>query len=162
LPDETAFSRGEAVAYRAYRDAAGRVVTLVVAYGSAGGDSVRLHRPESCYVAQGYEIDDRSVARVVRGDVAVPTVRLTARSPSRKEAVSYWIRNGADFVTEAAQAQFLAFHKGQERDSALVRLSSTGDDPELFRIHEAFFAVFTEGLSQPARRLLLGAEETSV
>ncbi|MEL7486131.1 MAG: exosortase C-terminal domain/associated protein EpsI, partial [Pseudomonadota bacterium] len=62
LPPETNLSRGEAVAYRAYRDDLGRVVTLVAAYGPPLGDSVRLHRPEKCYAAQGFLVKERAVA----------------------------------------------------------------------------------------------------
>ena len=68
LPAETELGPGEAVAYRAYRDRARRIVTLVVAYGPPLGDSVRLHRPENCYVAQGYAIRSRREQTIDAGD----------------------------------------------------------------------------------------------
>ncbi|HNR78038.1 MAG TPA: EpsI family protein, partial [Parvularculaceae bacterium] len=80
LPAETELKEGEAVAYRAYRDELDRTVTLVVAYGPPLGDSVRLHRPEKCYVAQGFEILDQSRAALSAGARIVTIVNLDAQS----------------------------------------------------------------------------------
>ena len=80
LPQESALGPGEAVAYRAYEDATGRVVTLVAAYGPPLGDSVRLHRPESCYVAQGFVIRDRSVNALRFGEDVAAVIRLNTEN----------------------------------------------------------------------------------
>ncbi|NWG70781.1 MAG: EpsI family protein [Parvularculaceae bacterium] len=159
LPKELDLTPGEAVAYRAYRDSAGRLVTLVVAYGPPLGDSVRLHRPESCYVAQGYEILERTIEALSLGGTRAEIVRLAASSPTRDETVSYWMRSGSDFVTHPAAAQFQAFRGLSHPDGALVRASSPGQDGALFDIQARFLAEFAAALGPEARRVLLGSRE---
>ncbi|MEQ1929099.1 MAG: exosortase C-terminal domain/associated protein EpsI [Parvularculaceae bacterium] len=156
LPRELDLKPGEAIAYRAYKDAAGRVVTLVAAYGPPLGDSVRLHRPESCYVAQGFEIRSRSVVPVILRGADARIVRLVASSPTRDEAVSYWLRSGPEFVASPAAAQFQAFNGRLHLDGALVRASSSGRDDVLFDLHQSFLADFAAALNPEARKVLLG------
>lgn len=161
LPRELRLGAGEAVAYRAYRDNLGRVVTLVAAYGPPLGDSVRLHRPESCYVAQGYVIKSREIGRVELAGVEATLVRLDASGPAHDEAVTYWLRSGSSFVTTGATAQWLILKDGRMSglDGALVRASSSGRDPALFKIQEEFLKSFSEALSSNARALLIGAPD---
>jgi EpsI family protein len=156
LPQELDLAPGEAVAYRAYRDAAGRVITLVVAYGPPLGDSVRLHRPESCYVAQGYEIRKRTIATLSLNGGEAAVVRLAARSPTREEAVSYWLRSGASLVTGPASVQMQIFRGDSHLDGALVRVSSSGSDPFLFDLHAGFLTSFAAALGPEGRQVLLG------
>ena len=162
LPRELDLKPGEAIAYRAYKDGAGRVITLVAAYGPPLGDSVRLHRPESCYVAQGFEIRSRSVAPMVLRGIDARIVRLVASSPTRDEAVSYWLRSGPEFVASPAAAQIQAFNGRPRLDGALVRASSSGRDDVLFELHQSFLADFAAALSPDARKILLGqSDETA-
>lgn len=160
LPAETELKAGEAVAYRAYRDELGRTVTLVVAYGPPLGDSVRLHRPEKCYVAQGFEILARSRGAIEAGSGEVTIVNLDAKSPSRREAVSYWLRDGESFSARAAESALLRFRAGLTRplDGALVRASTINAEAPQFDLNEAFLADFADALSPEARALLLGGE----
>ena len=140
LPPESKLGPGEAVAYRAYADDLGRVVTLVAAYGPPLGDSVRLHRPETCYGAQGFAINARHVGAA--GDI--PVVNLDAQSSARREGVTYWLREGDDFSVRAAA------------DGALVRVSSTSADRPQFELHKEFLEDFAAALGPDARRLLAG------
>ena len=149
---------GEAVVYRAYKDDLGRVITLVAAYGPPMGDSLRLHRPEKCYVAQGFSIESRERTKLQNGDDAIPIIHMMTESPTRKEAVSYWLRSGPEFVTGAADGQWINFRRGLARplDGALIRVSSPGDDSRLLQLHEAFLKEFSQALSPEAARVLLG------
>lgn len=158
LPAESEAGDGEASIYRAYRDRAGRLVTLVIAYGPPLGDSVRLHRPESCYVAQGYAIEKRSVASADIAGVDVRLVRLVTDHPTRDETVTYWLRAGDRFVTAPYSAQIFAILDGGIRtDGALVRVSSTGDDPYLAETHASFLRAFAGALDARGRAILFGA-----
>lgn len=157
LPPESTPGPGEAVAYRAYRDDLGRVVTLVAAYGPPLGDSVRLHRPETCYGAQGFAIN----ARTIGAAGAVPVVNLDAQSPARREAVTYWLREGDRFSVRAADSQWNRLFRaaGASADGALVRVSTVSADRPQFDLHKEFLEAFTAALSGEGRRLLLGPEE---
>jgi len=157
LPVEAEIGPGEAVAYRAYRDSAGRSVTLVIAYGPPLGDSVRLHRPESCYVAQGFAIQTRSIKNLSLANGMMKVIRLEAENSIRNEAITYWLRDGDDYVDSAYGHELLDFKRGFERraDGALVRVSSKGKGASAFPLHERFLSDFTQALNAEAAQLLL-------
>jgi len=164
LPPEKNLEPGEAVAYRAYKDDLGRIVTLVAAYGPPLGDSVRLHRPEKCYVAQGFSINSRRRADLTRGDATTPIIHMMTQSPTRKEAVTYWLRSGPEFVTAASSGQWINLRRGLARplDGALIRVSSSGNDASLLQMHEDFLLDFSKSLTSEASLLLLGSAEKEV
>ncbi len=161
LPAETDLEAGERVAYRAYRDGLGRMLTLVAAYGPPRGDSVRLHRPETCYRAQGFSIDDRRRADIATPYGAKPIVHMLTKNPTRREAVSYWLRSGDRFVTGAPAAQWINFREGLARppDGALIRVSSAGGDQSLLSLHEIFLNEFAAALDDEGAKVLLGVSE---
>lgn len=161
LPQETNLQPGEAVAYRAYRDELGRIVTLVAAYGPPLGDSVRLHRPEKCYVAQGFEILDRGADAIVARGRAVTLVNLDAKSALRREAVTYWLRAGRGFTGRESDAAFDRLRYGLSRplDGALVRVSTINGASPQFDLNAAFLAEFSEALSPEAETIFLGPGE---
>lgn len=155
LPPESNLGPGEAVAYRAYADDLGRIVTLVAAYGPPLGDSVRLHRPETCYGAQGFAINSRDIGAAG----AIPVVNLDAQSSARREGVTYWLREGDDFSVRAADSQWRRLTRGfgAPADGALVRVSSISADRPQFELHQEFLNDFAKALGPEARRLLAGA-----
>ncbi len=157
LPSEIDLGPGEAVAYRAYRDQAGRVITLVVAYGPPLGDSVRLHRPESCYVAQGFSISNRQIGQINVGEGLAPVVRLKTENTTRREAVSYLLRDGDAYVGHVSGHEILNIKRGLRSvsDGALIRVSSTGASDAVFDVHSAFLEAFTGALSPTARAVFL-------
>jgi EpsI family protein len=154
LPPESKLGPGEAVAYRAYADDLGRIVTLVAAYGPPLGDSVRLHRPETCYGAQGFAIN----ARTVGAAGAIPVVNLDAQSPARREGVTYWLREGDGFSVRAADSQWRRLTRGDgaAADGALVRVSSISAERPQFDLNREFLEDFAAALGPDARRLLTG------
>ena len=157
LPAESELGPGEAVAYRAYVDGLGRVVTLVAAYGPPLGDSVRLHRPETCYVAQGFAIADRRESEIAAPRMQIPVVHLLTESPARNEAVTYWIRDGAAFTTGAEQSQIVR-GLSSPLDGALVRVSSRVGAAPLFGVHEEFLKAFSKALDEEGRRVFISGD----
>lgn len=160
LPQEAELKAGEAIAYRAYEDGLGRVITLVAAYGPPFGDSVRLHRPETCYVAQGFAIRSRNEGEIDAAGRRAPIVNLDTESPSRREAVSYWLRNGPGFTTKASDNGLQRLKRGGAgaSDGALVRVSSINSHAPQFDLHRQFLIEFAGALRPEARRTLLGEE----
>jgi EpsI family protein len=158
LPQELELGPGEAAAYRAYRNDVGRIITLVAAYGPPLGDSVRLHRPEACYVAQGFEIRTRLEDAIKAAGRDIAVVSLEAESPSRRETVTYWLRDGSAFTTAASEAGWRQLRRGGSgpRDGALVRISSASAGPPDFDLNREFLAAFAAALEADGRRTLLG------
>jgi len=159
LPAEAELGPGEAVAYGAYKDGFGRVVTLVAAYGPPLGDSVRLHRPEKCYSAQGYEILERKETPLEILGRTVPVIELATKGPSRDEAVSYWLREGRGFSLRSSDNAWRRL-KGASgpTDSALVRISSPGLLSENADLHRRFLLSFSQALNPDMSSIFLGAE----
>lgn len=159
LPAESELAPGEAVAYRAYKDNLGRVVTLVVAYGPPLGDSVRLHRPETCYVAQGFEIISHSDSEIVARGRSISIVNLQTQSPARREAVSYWLRDGDGFTAKSSDAGWRRLRDGAGRlDGALLRISTIYGEKPQFDLHAQFLTEFASALDPAASSILLGPE----
>lgn len=160
LPPEAKIGPGEAVAYRAYADDLGRVITLVVAYGPPKGDSVRLHRPETCYRAQGFDISGRSVGTVGVPGRNVPVVRLDANRFGHREAVTYLLRQGDRFPTAETQRQLFSILGGSmAQDGVLVRVSTANSATPMFDLHDRFISDFIASLDVDARQLVLGLDE---
>ncbi len=158
LPAERELQPGEAVAYRAYQDDLGRVVTLVAAYGPPLGDSVRLHRPETCYVAQGFAIRSRAESEFEARGRSVALVDLDAESPSRREGVTYWLREGSAFTTKAGGNGWRRLSRGGSNplDGALLRVSTINAEEPQFAFHREFLVAFVDALGPEGQRTLLG------
>ncbi|MFZ5616275.1 MAG: exosortase C-terminal domain/associated protein EpsI [Pseudomonadota bacterium] len=158
LPEETELKPGEAIAYRAYEDELGRIVTLVAAYGPPFGDSVRLHRPETCYVAQGFAVRSRSEREVDAAGRRAIVINLDTESPSRREAVTYWLRDGRGFTTKSSDSGLMRLKRGASApaDGALVRVSSINSQEPQFDLHRRFLTEFAAALGEDAQRTLLG------
>ncbi|MEM8770111.1 MAG: exosortase C-terminal domain/associated protein EpsI [Pseudomonadota bacterium] len=160
LPVESEIGPGEDIAYRAWRSSTGRIVTLVAAYGPPLGDSVRLHRPEACYRGQGYQVSRSGVSPIDTPFGDVPLIRLETEKALRREAVSYWLRDGNDYVQSEAGHQLLFFKRGLsgDADGALIRVSTLGDGENAYAVHDQFLQDFVAALPPEGRRLLLASQ----
>lgn len=157
LPNDLNQQEDEAVLYKAYQDDLGRVITLVIAYGPPLGDSVRLHRPEICYRAQGFSILSRSAGKVPLGAGSVPTVRLSTERGAVREAVTYLLRDGDRFSVNARDHQLQVFRRrGGRADGALVRVSTRLGGAPLFDLHRQFLTAFANALTVEGQDLLWG------
>jgi EpsI family protein len=154
------------VLMRAYGNSQGDVVLLALAYGRNQRQEVKIHRPDVCYTAQGFQLVERSrVALPVQGTsgVQVNGMRMLVKAPGRVEAVSYWIRIGDVFTDNAWSIRYHIFQqgmKGRAVDGVLVRASQivqgSEGSGERYRIQEAFLTDLVRALPAPARHLLLG------
>ena len=158
-PAEDIAGQGTATLYRTYQDSTGRVVTMVVVYGSARGDAVRLHQPEICYRAQGY-----AVSNLVRGQLAgaayhLPVTTMIAEQSLRRDAITYWVRKGDRVVRNEAgqQLQNILAGFGRSTDSVLVRVSSRTLAPaQSFDLHQEFIKALLAELPPATAQLLVG------
>ena len=152
------------VLMRAYGNSRGEIVLLALAYGRSQHQELKIHRPELCYVAQGFRVlSRREVTFPGSGAAPVAGERMLVQSPARVEAVSYWIRIGDTYSRSAWATRYYIFLQGLRRrqlDGVLVRVSQIVDAPvsvseRRFRLQEQFAADLVRALPADARRLLV-------
>ena len=95
---------------------------LAVAYAHRLQQSVKIHRPEVCYAAQGFEVRDLA-------SVQAPFAarRMVASRRGLDEQVLYWIRVGPQHSDNVFQSRWLILSRGLRglsTDGALVRVSA--------------------------------------
>lgn len=132
-------------------------VVLAIAYARSQRQEVKVHRPELCYVAQGYEVLSLAPATVA----GVPGKRMLVRFGQVTEAVSYWIRIGALYSEAAFETRLHILREGLQGrvpDGVLVRASSRVFQRERAQdVHErieAFIERLLASLPPSARALL--------
>ncbi len=152
---------------RTYVNSAGQQVMLALAWGKRQRQEVKIHRPDLCYVAQGFKI---SSLQTVRFDQVVPSSQIrpigkhmVAVSPQAVEAISYWMRIGSLYSEDAFQTRSHIFRqglKGQIPDGILVRASmrmrTTDDVANAWPVLDQFLKDLTEATPIATRPLLLG------
>lgn len=153
----------DATLMRTYQSADGAMVMLAVAYGKSQRQEAKIHRPELCYTAQGFQITAKHPKVVDVAEGKVPAVQLLASSPQRLEPVTYWIRIGDKFSQDPFALRLsilVAGVGGRVPDGALVRVSSAlppGADPAAqYPLQREFLRELTAALSPQGRRLVLG------
>lgn len=149
---------------RTYVNAQGQRMMLVVAYGGDQSDSLKAHRQEVCYQAQGFSI--RAVTPDVLQSEAgrIPLVRVHAVKGRRSEPMSYWFTMGDRVAIgrgERLLAQVQYGLRGQIPDGLLVRVSSLGSDlPQSYAAQDAFIQALLAAMTPAQRRRLAGLGAT--
>lgn len=155
------------VLMRGYTNPRGDIVVLALAYGSHQRQEVKIHRPELCYTAQGFEVLRRTpVDLPLTGVSAQPArgARMLVRGADRLETVSYWIRIGDLYSRGAWKTRAHIFTEGLSGrlvDGMLVRVSQIVPDaasatPQRFELQEDFLAQLVRALPASARDLMVG------
>lgn len=122
----------DAILMRGYAADDGARIMLALAYAGEQRQDIKIHRPEVCYPAQGFDLlQQRAVTFPVGAAAPIPGTRLLVRNRQRLEAVSYWIRTGDAFPRGAWAMRARIFRDGiagRISDGMLVRVSSVIDD----------------------------------
>jgi len=148
---------------RAYRDREGHVVMLMVAYGPSQSDRLQLHRPEACYLSEGFQVSPTTVTQVPLAGGAPPLKlsRLIAQRPQRFEPISYWMRVGDDVATGTLDRQVVKLKYGLRGiipDGTLVRVSTIGlPEAEAFAVQGRFIRDLVAAVAPEYQKLLVGA-----
>lgn len=109
----------------------GERIMLSVAYGGDQSDGTRLHRPEVCYPAQGFQILSNRQAQLGLRDRSLPVRQLESLLGERHEPITYWVVVGDQIVTSATQQKLVQLGygvRGLIPDGMLVRVSSIDRD----------------------------------
>jgi len=128
---------------RVYRGPGDQTVMLSVAFGTHQlHDSLQAHRPEYCYRAQGFTIE-QSLDNSIQTDAGPLKVRrLLTRRAERFEPVTYWMMVDRRAVLPGLGRQLAQLAhglRGEIPDGLLVRVSSLAKTPdEAWSLHEHF------------------------
>jgi EpsI family protein len=150
---------------RTYVNNKGERVMLSLAYGADQSRAMQVHKPEVCYVGQGFVIDTPAKGNTLvgGGKLDIPNMRLVAKLGARNEPITYWIRSG-DYVVRGWFEQNVArvkngLIKGYTPDGLLVRVSTIGADKEqAYKLQDRFMADLIAASPAKTRAMLLGNE----
>jgi EpsI family protein len=129
---------------RAYVDNDGNTVMLLIAYGPRQIDRLQLHRPEICYIAEGFRVSGLTPfsAAILPDGGVLPLSKLVARREGRVERITYWMRIGDDVVSTLFRRQLTTLGyglRGVIADGVLVRVSSINVDADTAdEVHQRF------------------------
>jgi len=113
------------VLMRTYRNVKGESVMLALAWGRQQRQEVKIHRPELCYVAQGFTISTNRPFEPI-GSPGPSGRAMVATHPRRVEPVLYWVRIGNTISSSAWNTRLYILSeglKGRIPDGILVRTS---------------------------------------
>jgi EpsI family protein len=150
---------------RTYQDKEGHQVMLALAYAHQQRQDVKVHQPDVCYPAQGYQMQKSQTYSfdLIKSGAEVIGKRQLYAGQSHLEAVSYWIRVGDSTLTSGLQMRLKIIHDGlvyrRYDDEILVRVSSAiADDSALnqvYGLHEKFLKDLVDAMSASEPKLLV-------
>jgi EpsI family protein len=147
---------------RGFRDAAGHVVMLMIAYGPSQSDHLQVHRPEICYSAQGFRVSNVENAKIDLGggEPPLPVRRLIGQREERLEPITYWIRSADTVATSSVDRQLVKIEyglRGYITDSVLIRVSTVGLPPDqAYALQDRFIRDLIHTVNGDVRKFLVG------
>lgn len=146
---------------RTYVNSKGERIMLSLAYGRLQSRELQVHKPEVCYVAQGFQIGPLTKTDIAGPNQSIPVMRLTARQGKRVEPITYWIRSGDDLVRgwfEQNKSRMSAGFKGVINDGFLVRVSSISTvESAAYIYQEQFIIELLKAIRPEHQQMFLGA-----
>lgn len=149
---------------RTYRAPEGYRIMLSIAYGKDQRDSLKLHYPEVCYPAQGFEVISNRSADIFTSQGAIPVKILETRhGQSRREPITYWALIGTLPFRGGIEKKIAEMRyglRGVIPDGMLIRVSSIDQDSEkAFMMHAAFVRDFVESIDPAVRSRFAGEKD---
>lgn len=146
---------------RTYVHKNGAHIMLSLAYGSNQSRDLQIHKPEVCYVSQGFQIGALTKVDILGRGQSIPVMRITAQLGKRVEPITYWIRSGDDLVRgwyEQNKSRISAGLRGNINDGLLFRVSSiSADETAAYRVQEVFIKDMLAAIDQSHRHMFLGS-----
>ncbi len=151
---------------RAYEDKQGNQVMFALAFAAEQRQEIKVHQPEVCYPAQGYQqiTIQPHVFQLTSYHKPIQGKQLIFKNQNRMEAVSYWIRIGDSFPTSGYKMRLKILKeglKGNLTDGMLVRVSSIitqeSEAPAAFKVQEKFLTALVTASQITAPSLLVPA-----
>jgi len=140
---------------RTYVNPAGRRIMLSIAYGGDQSDSMRVHEPEVCYGAQGFDVSGSVAGTLLTKYGELPVKRLIAVQGNRNEPITYWVVVGDKATVTGLQQKFAQLSyglTGKVPDGFLVRISSIDPDRQTaYQLQEEFIKSMLDAMSEKDR-----------
>ncbi len=151
---------------RTYVDKEGHQIMVALAYAKEQRQDVKIHQPDVCYPAQGYQMKKTETVTFTSLNGNGPPVigkRQLYFGQNHLEAVSYWIRVGDSTLTSGLQMRIKIIKDGLFKrrldDGILVRVSSVisdeGKQSEAYALQEAFLKEFVDAVEKQSPGLLI-------
>jgi len=148
---------------RTYVNSAGYRIMVSLAYGQDQRGSMKAHRPEVCYPAQGFQISSVELGVLTTDFGTIPVRRLFGTLGPREEPVTYWFTIGDKAAVSALQKRIVELQfglTGRIPDGMLFRVSSIdGDQSRAYRIQEQFVNQLMQSVAPAERKRLSGLVE---
>ena len=146
---------------RTYINNKGERIMLSIAYGGDQSSSMQVHRPEVCYVAQGFQVGSTTKDFIDASGTKVPVMKLVASQGNRIEPITYWVMIGDSAVRGNLEQGFARLKyglTGKIPSGILIRVSSiSSDESESYRIQEQFVRDMLGAVPMKDRKVLTGA-----
>jgi EpsI family protein len=141
-------------------------VTMLMAHGESQSNELQVHRPEVCYPAFGFSIEDSIPTEItLMGDITLPGRQLIAQSDTEKQAVIYWTRLGEYFPVNITEQRLDRLDTAVHlyiSDGLLARFSTSGSETELaFSTLKHFIAMLVAKVATSRRSALIGSVRAS-
>jgi len=144
---------------RTYINAQGDRMMLSIAYGGDQSDSMQVHKPEVCYPAQGFQMQDLVIGSFDSGYGVIPVKRMLATMGSRVEPVIYWITIGDTVAVNGLKWKITQLKyglTGKVPDGMIFRVSSIGEPATARPLQEDFIKVLLANLTPENRKRIIG------
>lgn len=157
---ETLAKTYDQVITKTYYNSQGYRVMLSIAYGKSQTKALQVHKPETCYSAQGFMITDVNNLTLNLFSRTIKTRRVIASQGNRIEPITYWIRY-ADKTTYGGIEQTINRVtyglKGTLPDGLLFRVSSIDNDKShAYKEQLAFINDLMGHLNEDEKSFLMG------
>ena len=146
---------------KTYVNTSGQRIMLSIAYGEDQSRSNQLHKPETCYEAQGFSVRGSTPILAATRFGQISATRLIAVQNARHEPITYWMRVG-DVVVRGGLAQAIeraraGLLRHEIPDGLLFRVSTITSDPRAaYELHEAFIRDLLDAVDPEMRWALIG------
>ncbi|RZL01198.1 MAG: EpsI family protein [Rubrivivax sp.] len=159
------FQMYDQVLERTYINGQGQRLMLSVAYGRQQSVGLQMHRPEVCYRAGGFQVQDVDAATIPVAGRDLPVTRLQAHMDGRAEPITYWRLLGQGVVTDDSSFKLQQLSlglRGRVLDGLLVRVSSIDRDTgAAHRLQARFADQLARAMSPGQRERAFGATSSS-
>lgn len=148
---------------RSYVNTSGDRVMVSIAYGkNQNSQSTAAHRPEFCYGAQGFHVENRGMSNLQLKQHSIKTVRLLADKEERIEPITYWVTLNEDASVPGLDRKLAQLRYGLQGmivDGMLVRVSSFANDKASadYSLHQAFLTELESALPPGFRSRVFGS-----
>jgi EpsI family protein len=136
-----------------------------LAWGHKQQQEVKVHRPDLCYVAQGYKVNSLNPAVFPLSGASGTQAtgkHMVATGGGNIEAVSYWIRIGSLYSENALETRMRILKEGfngKIPDGILVRVSQSVHNPDqvtqVWPVLDRFLVELAQAVPPPTRDMLL-------